>query len=175
MLKTWGYLFVLMGVAGQSIIQNKILGLGSVTNAQLLEAMTNDSSLMVFATLALVCQAVSTCATPIFAFLLVEGFCHTSDLKKYLTRVTLMALASEIPYNLAMTGKFLDFSSRNPALGLVLALLVLVLFKQYQEKKFVNVLIKTGIFFAAILWAKMLGISDANCLVLMTVTLSKIS
>lgn len=170
MLKTWGYLFLLMGIAGQSIIQNKILGLGSVTTGQLLEAMTNDSNVMVFATLALVCQAVSTCATPIFAFLLVEGYCHTSDLKKYLTRVAAMALGSEIPYNLAMSGKILDFSSRNPALGLVLALLMLVLFNQYQEKKPVNYLIKIGIAVAAVLWAKMLSIADASCLVLMTVT-----
>ena len=75
----------------------------------------------ILATIALVCQAVSTCAVPIFAFLLVEGFLHTSDWKRYLTRVSLMALAAEIPYNLAMSSKLIDLSSRNPAFGLVLS------------------------------------------------------
>ena len=43
---------------------------------------------------------------PIFAFLLVEGYFHTSNLKKYAGRMALFALISEIPFNFAIGGRF---------------------------------------------------------------------
>jgi hypothetical protein len=41
-------------------------------------------------------------AFPIFAFMIVEGYFHTKNLKKYILRLLLWAVISEIPYNLAM-------------------------------------------------------------------------
>lgn len=50
-----------------------------------------------------VMRLVGRIAFPIFAFLIFEGFMHTSDYKRYLLRVGLCALAAEIPFNLIVT------------------------------------------------------------------------
>lgn len=41
-------------------------------------------------------------AFPIYAFMIVEGYFHTGSLKKYVTRLFLFAVISEIPFNLVM-------------------------------------------------------------------------
>lgn len=169
-LRIWGLLFAGLGIVGRAIVQNQLLGMGSVTGQQLLEAMMASETTMMFATLALVLQAVETCAVPIFAFLLVEGVQHTKDFGKYFLRVLSVALISELPYNLAMGGSFWDPSSRNPVFGLVLSLVMLYLYKRYEGKGFGKVLLRIAITLAAVMWPAMLKIQDgAACVVIVAV------
>ena len=157
-LRTWGMLFLVVGVVGKAILQNRLLHLGTVTPRQLLEAMQGSNAVMLYATLALVMQALETCAVPIFAFLLVEGAQHTGSLRNYFFRVTGLALISEIPYNLAMSGKLLDWSSRNPVFGLVVCLVLLFFYRQFPEKKAGHLLMRGLVTIAALVWCSMLSI-----------------
>lgn len=52
-------------------------------------------------------------AFPIFAFLLVEGYFHTRDVRRYMLRLGLFAVISEIPYDLAFRETILEFEHQN--------------------------------------------------------------
>lgn len=78
---------------------------------------------------------VGRIAFPIFCFLLVEGFLHTHDVKKYIVRLAIFAVASEIPFDLAITkpGKSY-FAHQNVFWTLLIALLVLIALRYVETK-----------------------------------------
>ncbi len=170
-LRMFGLLFVVLGVAGKGVIQNQILGLGEITSQGLLELLESSPDMMSYATAGIVLEALETCAVPIFAFLLVEGMSHTSDFKKYFFRVLGLAALSEIPYNMAFSGKLLDFSSRNPVFGLVLSMAVIYLWRTLEGKSFKNKLVKALLVLCGVVWTVMLNVEYGNIVVILVTVL----
>lgn len=65
-------------------------------------------------------------AFPIFCFLIVEGYLHTRNAKKYAERLFLFALISEIPFDLALKGNWFFPEKQNVYFTLLIGLFVMI-------------------------------------------------
>lgn len=81
-----------------------------------------------------VTRSVGRIAFPIFCFLLVEGFVHTKNLSKYVLRLGIFVLISEIPFDLTFSAKFLEFEYQNVMLTLLIGLLTMYGYSRLERK-----------------------------------------
>ena len=73
-------------------------------------------------------------AFPIFCFLLVEGFVHTRDVKKYVRRLFLFALISEVPFDLAFFRTPFALDHQNVYWTLALGVLAMTGLKRFEKE-----------------------------------------
>lgn len=71
-----------------------------------------------------VLRCVGRLAFPIFAFFIAEGYAHTRDFGRYFRRLAILAMVSEIPFNLE-NGAVFDLTRQNVLFTFCLALLTL--------------------------------------------------
>lgn len=79
-------------------------------------------------------RLVGRLAFPIFAFLIAEGFYYTKNYSRYLIRLIIFALLSEIPFDLAFYHTPFAFEYQNVFFTLAIGLIAVYIFDMYKEK-----------------------------------------
>lgn len=72
---------------------------------------------------------------PIFAFLIAEGYYHTHDYGKYKKRLLVLALISEIPFNLMYTGSWIFPFHQNVVFTLLFGLMAVHAMERFRTTK----------------------------------------
>lgn len=133
-LKIIAMLTMLIDHIGASLLENgvmrKIAG-GSVASADIAALHSYNTWRMVD----IVFRAIGRLAFPIFCFLLVEGFLHTRDWRKYFARLFLFSFISEIPFDLAFHRTWFYREGQNVFFTLWIGILVLVGMKYIEERE----------------------------------------
>lgn len=81
-------------------------------------------------------RGIGRLAFPLFVFLMVEGFCHTKNVYKYLLRMGIFALISEIPFDLAFNRSVFHINHQNVFFTLTLGLGMLIIMGKIETLKF---------------------------------------
>lgn len=83
-------------------------------------------------------RGIGRIAFPLFCFLAVEGFTYSKNRFKYLSRLFLFALISEIPFDIAFSKIWFDFTQQNVMFTILFGILGIWLYEyiwQMTEKK----------------------------------------
>ncbi len=97
---------------------------------------------------------------PIFAFMISEGFIHTSNLKKYIFRLLGFAVVSEIPFNLFYGGSWFYPYHQNVMFTLLLGLLAIMLIDKARKEKTKKTIIKSVLLLIPICLGAFIGFPD---------------
>ena len=79
-------------------------------------------------------RVIGRVAFPIYSYCLAEGFRYTSDYRRYLGRLALFAILSEIPFDLAFYGVPFSFAHQNVFFTLTLGLILLWVLERCREQ-----------------------------------------
>lgn len=98
----------------------------------------------------LMLKIIGRIAFPIFCYLLVEGFLHTHDVKKYAGRLFLFALISEVPFDLAFSGEAFAWDYQNVYFTLLFGLIAIAAMHFAEEQKTWHKAVKVICYIAAV-------------------------
>ena len=143
-----GMVFASMGALGLSLgrqFQMNVAGVMAPAGAQ---------------TAILLLLMFSMAAIPIFATLLVEGFGNGEHFRDSLIGLGLLAVISEIPYNLTMTGGLFSLTAQNPVFALLICELQLWIYNRLSGRGFLSILVALVTTAAGIVLCRFLGLME---------------
>ena len=82
-----------------------------------------------------VLRFIGRSAFPIFCFLLVQGFIHTSNKGRFAIRLLIFAIISEVPFDIAIFDSWWDIAHQNIFFTLLIGFLVMWVWDIYKKKK----------------------------------------
>ncbi|MDF2886393.1 MAG: hypothetical protein K0R23_778 [Lacrimispora sp.] len=121
-LKIIAVITMLIDHIGVAVIENGIL---KYQDPSLMQAILATPEGAKWSTIDFILRTIGRISFPIFCFLLVEGFLHTKDVKKYGIRLLAFALISEIPFDLAIFNSWFHPGYQNVFFTLFIGLWVL--------------------------------------------------
>ncbi len=86
-------------------------------------------------------RIIGRIAFPLFCFMLVEGFIYTHSRKDYIIRLVLFAVISEVPFDLACSGRIVDWNDQNVMWTLLIGFIVMYWLEKYENNALKRVLI----------------------------------
>lgn len=120
----------------------------------------------------LILRVIGRLAFPIYSFLVVNGFRHTKDVKKYIIRLGSFAIISEIFFDLAAYGKIFYVSHQNVFFTLTIGLVMITLIDNFRQgaiiaHRYMNMVTETVIVLMAGMIATLLSTDYSFCGILM--------
>ena len=167
-VKLWGFAFLALWIVSRAVTRGI---LGGHSGETMLEVLGSSDSMMHLATAVLVCESLSVCAVPLFAALTVEAINHTRNVGKYMIRLAVLALICEIPYDLLMFGKGMDFSQQNPAWSVLICAVALYFYQMFPGRSFKSAFVWVAVTVAAVLWGSLCKVEYGLPMLLCTLVL----
>ncbi len=99
-----------------------------------LEYAARQDSISIMALGYFILRMIGRMGFPIFVFLLIEGFEHTRNVKKYALNLLIFGIISELPFNLGFKGTLFAPQYQNVFFTLFLGLLSLITIRYLTEK-----------------------------------------
>lgn len=116
---------------------------------------------------------VGRIAFPIFAYLLLEGFLHTKSRKRYALNLLVIALISEVFYDLALYGSRFYLKSQNTCFTLLLGLLMFICLEKCEKAGKPVLMLPVGALFACAFWFCRVDYGLCACIVFLVLYLCR--
>jgi len=169
-MKWIGFLLTCLSTVGVAILQRGLLKVDTTSMEDLSAAMADPASGAVsLVSGAVTCSLLSVMALPLYAKLIYEGWKRMENKNRFFLRLALCALASEVPFDLAMYGTPLAFEVQNPVWGLLLCAAMLeVLRVPRPRSRIASAVLQVITVAAALAWVVLLRVYVGPILVLLT-------